>query len=1015
MQNYIKTIINAIKTWISGKIKDSAADWNQNDPNADNYVKNRTHWEEYANVSYIAECAVVPNQPTSEGWYYLYTASTPVKMPQIGEKYVVVFDGIEYEEVARDVEGGICFGKELPYAFDGPDKPYGIFIHIASRVITVSAPTNDKHTFKVYRYEEVVHKLDEKYLPDNTATVEQVEAVQDTADAALTTAKKCADWDESDENAVSFVKNRTHYATYTRSDSSFTTTAHWAYVTARAWAYKDSSADNYYIARSLVLYTDDVTVRIGMNTLSAVNFEGIDESGNYTFSVYYGGLNATFEITVDANFSRVGFHNTYRSDLSGVYIDCPRVIKKFTPLSDEYIPDTIARTESVLNATDPVGTGSFSMNRASGTTVGTNSSTLGYNTTASGENSHAEGYGTVATTYAQNASGTYNIAEDAFISEKRWHDLSEGATKTVTINSDNVFYISKEFIFDSHTGQYSLVNPISVQGKVFAQNIEQYADYYIPMSFASNTQFSGKAEADITSFTSLLCIVPNSITASYYNMYTYRLYVHGSKGQFALGRLSQANTRTNYAHIVGNGTSDTERSNAHTLDWEGNAWYSGDVYVGSTSGTNKDEGSKKLATEEYVDSHIVQSDFSQNDPNATDYVKNRTHFARQIYSDNYIDYFDVNPQEVGMGLFPLVTPKEGRENFDFEEFFNPDFLQREYTSNGKRMKFAINITIKNSTTNSSSYLTTTSTFLNSRTFIDDKNFMVTLNSANGLDLYAICDTSTLIGDYKDMFTQKGVYLHITKEPTITSGYYVSSVSFNVFEYTPFDERYLPLHVPRVDSKSSVGQAVVIKAVNSAGKPTEWEAADFPTPDVSGQINTHNTATDAHNDIRLLVEGLTTRLNTVADSDDTTLDQLSEIVTYIKANKELIGAITTSKVNVSDIIDNLTTNVSNRPLSAAQGVALKALIDAISVPTKTSDLTNDSGYLTSYTETDPTVPAWAKAANKPTYTASEVGAPTIAEMNAAIAAIPTPEISTITIAEIDEICGASIYTASEVTF
>lgn len=42
-----------------------------------------------------------------------------------------------------------------------------------------------------------------------------------------------------------------------------------------------------------------------------------------------------------------------------------------------------------------------------------------------------------------------------------------------------------------------------------------------------------------------------------------------------------------------------------------------------------------------------------------------------------------------------------------------------------------------------------------------------------------------------------------------------------------------------------------------------------------------------------------------------------------------------------------------------------------VPTKTSDLTNDSGYLT--TETDPTVPAWAKAANKPTYTANEVGA------------------------------------------
>jgi len=44
-----------------------------------------------------------------------------------------------------------------------------------------------------------------------------------------------------------------------------------------------------------------------------------------------------------------------------------------------------------------------------------------------------------------------------------------------------------------------------------------------------------------------------------------------------------------------------------------------------------------------------------------------------------------------------------------------------------------------------------------------------------------------------------------------------------------------------------------------------------------------------------------------------------------------------------------------------------------VPTKVSDLTNDAGYITGYTETDPTVPSWAKAASKPSYTASEVGA------------------------------------------
>ena len=94
------------------------------------------------------------------------------------------------------------------------------------------------------------------------------------------------------------------------------------------------------------------------------------------------------------------------------------------------------------------------------------------------------------------------------------------------------------------------------------------------------------------------------------------------------------------------------------------------------------------------------------------------------------------------------------------------------------------------------------------------------------------------------------------------------------------------------------------------------------------VNTHNTSTSAHNDIRNLITGLTTRLNALADSDDTTLDQLSEIVAYIKNNKSLIESVTTSKINVSDIVNDLTTNVSNKPLSAAQGVAIKSLIDAL---------------------------------------------------------------------------------------
>lgn len=66
--------------------------------------------------------------------------------------------------------------------------------------------------------------------------------------------------------------------------------------------------------------------------------------------------------------------------------------------------------------------------------------------------------------------------------------------------------------------------------------------------------------------------------------------------------------------------------------------------------------------------------------------------------------------------------------------------------------------------------------------------------------------------------------------------------------------------------------------------------------------------------------------------------------------------------------------SSKPSYTAAEVG--ALPDTTVIPTVPSNISafnNDSGYITGYTETDPTVPSWAKAPTKPTYTASEVGA------------------------------------------
>ena len=63
--------------------------------------------------------------------------------------------------------------------------------------------------------------------------------------------------------------------------------------------------------------------------------------------------------------------------------------------------------------------------------------------------------------------------------------------------------------------------------------------------------------------------------------------------QHVQGQFNKGDTANKYAHIVGNGTSNSERSNAHTLDWDGNAWYQGDIRVG---GTSYDDG-KTVETE----------------------------------------------------------------------------------------------------------------------------------------------------------------------------------------------------------------------------------------------------------------------------------------------------------------------------------------------------------------------------------------------------------------------------------
>lgn len=99
---------------------------------------------------------------------------------------------------------------------------------------------------------------------------------------------------------------------------------------------------------------------------------------------------------------------------------------------------------------------------------------------------------------------------------------------------------------------------------------------------------------------------------------------------------------------------------------------------------------------------------------------------------------------------------------------------------------------------------------------------------------------------------------------------------------------------------------------------------------------------------------------IVDAAPELLDTLNELAAALGDDANYAATVTTQLANKVD-------KVSGKGLS-------------------TNDFTNDykakvDSALQSYTETDPTVPAWAKADSKPTYTASEVGAvPTTRTIN-----------------------------------
>jgi hypothetical protein len=189
----------------------------------------------------------------------------------------------------------------------------------------------------------------------------------------------------------------------------------------------------------------------------------------------------------------------------------------------------------------------------------------------------------------------------------------------------------------------------------------------------------------------------------------------------------------------------------------------------------------------------------------------------------------VNPNEVGIGIYPLVLVKEGKEGFDMEAFLSLENLQKPRALYGDYGDYDKQLVIRTDAflnyTGKVMDLTFNGWFTKS-VFIDELNYKCVVNSTYGIELYAIRDVNCLTEDYKDIYKKNGVYCKVTKDQSTVAQGYALNVSFEVLEYIPLAESYIPNHVPKVKT-AKVGQTIVVKEVNVSGVITEWEAVDLP--------------------------------------------------------------------------------------------------------------------------------------------------------------------------------------------
>ena len=442
------------------------------------------------------------------------------------------------------------------------------------------------------------------------------------------------DWNENDPNSPDYIENKPFYESVKQQlVAEFTSDS-----TDLSGTMNSSMADAGLYAG--YMYSSELSMLPPESVFSAPQFFGkFDIIPNQQYDVIYKGQ--TYNLIakkyvvadyVDADFTYIGDDSIVDSFLSGGQLsEGARFCFLVTDMSDGYqesiflttapeIADvTICRQVCEIHKIDEkylpeiigkAGTGVHGeiFNCYDGNSAdGAFAHAEGLETTATGDSSHAEGQGTCASSSTAHAEGNHTTASGIAAHVEGQISVASG------INSHAEGYDTHAHGGNSHSeGRYTYANGL-----------------------CSHTEGDGT--------------------------------IASGAQQHVQGKYNISDTSS--AHIVGNGT-DSARSNAHTIDWSGNAWYAGDVYVGSTSGTNKDAGSKKLATEDYVTTLVGETPVSEQIASALSNVSAPVTSVNGATGDVVVDS--------AINGATLIRPLDTTQSFGYEIVTTAD-NQRQFT------------------------------------------------------------------------------------------------------------------------------------------------------------------------------------------------------------------------------------------------------------------------------------------------------------------------------------------------